>query len=80
MENDTDTICDVYLTRNQRAAYDRQRRDAERYRKLREHSSLIGSVRGNGIGLTCGNWVKDEGDKQKLDAAVDAMNGANGLS
>ncbi len=35
MDNDTDTMKDVYLTRKQREAYDSLRRDAERYRELR---------------------------------------------
>lgn len=42
-----------------------------RYRWLRESSNLTAGI-GGGIGFACGNWTKDEGDKQKLDASIDA--------
>ena len=35
--SDTDLMLDVYMTAAQREAYNRLRRDAERYRWLREH-------------------------------------------
>ena len=53
-------------------------KDAERYRWLREQSNLVAGMRGEGIGMACGNWSKDDQDKRTLDAAIDAaMNGAN---
>ena len=53
-------------------------RDAERYRWLREQSNLVAGMRGEGIGMACGNWSKDDQDKRALDAAIDAaMKGAN---
>ena len=72
MENDTDTMMDVYLTRDQREAYERLRKDAERYRWLREK---------NPMALLAAAWGLSKeacaiGDDP--DAAIDAaINGAN---
>ena len=35
MESDTDVMMDVYLTRDQREAYERLRKDASRYREVK---------------------------------------------
>ena len=60
------------------AEVDALRKDAERYRWLREQSNLVAGMRGEGIGMACGNWCKDDQDKRTLDAAIDAaMKGAN---
>lgn len=69
--SDTDRMLDVYMTHEQREAYERLRKDAERYRRLRHK-------------MTCGSFTKDEEqavlgakDAASFDAVMDAMNGAN---
>ena len=77
MEKDTDTMMDVYLTRDQREAYERLRQDAARYKWLREKSGLVAGT-GAYVGLACGTWTKDDKDKRELDKSIDeAMTGAN---
>ena len=67
-------VCIVCMDREIEAL----RQDAERYRWLREQSNLVAGMRGEGIGMACGNWSKDDQDKRALDAAIDAaMAGAN---
>lgn len=81
MENDTDTMMDVYLTRDQREAYERLRKDAERYRWLRDD----GDGPGNAIAAAVAEGDNEYGGEyvswlygDELDAAIDAaMNGAN---
>lgn len=68
--SDTDLMLDVYMTRDQREAYERLRKDAYRYRWLREKSNLVGGT-GAYIGLACGVWTKGEKDKRELDRSID---------
>ena len=76
--SDTDLMLDVYMTRDQREAYERLRRDAARYRWLRNESGndldapFVCGVHGAPMGDD--GWLTGE----LLDAAIDAaMNGAN---
>ena len=64
-------------TKEQREESEKLRRDAARYRWLREKSGLVAGT-GAYVGLACGTWTKDDKDKRELDKSIDeAMNGAN---
>ena len=80
--SDTDLMLDVYMTAAQREAYNRLRKDAERYRWLRTRwGRLDETYHGDSDriaalnGPTCDGW---DVDPISLDSAIDAaMNGAN---
>ena len=73
--DDVDLMRDVYMTREQRGAYERLRKDAERYRWLR---GLDGSCDSAAcVNFNIGfDWIEAHG--VELDEAIDAaMQGAN---
>ena len=71
--SDTDLMLDVYMTREQREAYERLRKDAARFRFLRNDPPTSMCVRINREG--CAALYTDG---ETLDEAIDAaMNGAN---
>ena len=76
--SDTDLMLDVYMTRDQREAYERLRRDAARYRWLRapENDDAVEDM----ISVfDYGDSASLKFDGDELDKAIDAaMNGANG--
>lgn len=89
LDSDTDIMRDVYMTSNQRAAYERLRKDAEQYRWLkydgdRSNSSYIArplGVYGLGPRLYTHDALDAEIEHsrtvQRSCATGTAMNGAN---
>ena len=76
MKKSKDELASMYMRLLRDTEQDAK--DAERYRWLREQSNLVAGMRGEGIGMACGNWSKDDQDKRTLDTAIDtAMKGAN---
>lgn len=70
--NDEDLLRDVYMTKAQREAYERLRKNDERYRWLRIKCGIVPSAFGIGqVAMTLAGST-DEKDAKKLDAHIDA--------